>query len=271
VRVIANSLPKSGTHLIGRVLELVGIEEMHKGLTGALIRPTSRNPIKNYILNRRQNKKNGEENFSIDLDDLNNIINKKYLDQYFNAIDNGQFITAHVPYSHKLDCYLDKIGFKVIYIVRDPRDVLVSLYNFHLKNFKPYSKVLKSIPTEAGINRIYEGMETKGARLSPLPHRVRNSLGWFNSKNVLAIKFEALIGEKGGGSKELQLQTIQDILSFLSIDTANLAQEIQHKVFDTEAQTFNKGKVHQYVETLAAYQIERLEGDLKNEMKVLGY
>lgn len=271
MRVIANSLPKSGTHLIGRVLELVGIEETHKGLTGALIRPTSRNPIKNRMINARKSVKKIEESFAIDLDDLNNKVNKNFLDEYCDAIVNGHFVTAHIPYSHKLDCYLNKLGFKVIYIVRDPRDVLVSLYNFHLKDFKPYSKYLKSISAESGINQIYEGMETKGARLSPLTHRVRNSIGWFASKNVLAIKFEDLIGERGGGSKEVQYQTIQSILSFLSIDKLNLAKEIQDKVFDTEAQTFNKGRVHQYVDVLAEYQVSRLENDLINEMRVLGY
>lgn len=271
MKVIANSLPKSGTHLIGRVLELVGIEEMHKGLTGALIRPTSKNPLKNARLNAIRSPNGGEESYAIDLDDLNNRIKKRYLDEYLGTVDEGQFVTAHVPYSHKLDCYLNELGFRMIYIVRDPRDVLVSLYHYHLKDFKPYFKLLKPLSKEDGINRVYEGLEKKGARLSPLAHRVRNSIGWFSSPNVLAIRFEDLIGEKGGGSNEVQFKTIQSVLDFLSIEKPGLAKEIQDKVFDTGSQTFNKGKMRQYPETLKAYQIAHLEGDLANEMKLLGY
>lgn len=271
MKVIANSLPKSGTHLIARALELAGFEQIHRGLTGALIRPTSKNPLKNMRLNSTCRSNGDEESYSIDLDDLNNKITKQVLDEYLSTIRDGQFVTSHIPYSYKLDCYLYDLGFRMIYIVRDPRDVLVSLYHYHLKDFKPYSRVLVRLSIEQGLNKIYEGMTTKGARLSPLAHRVRNSIGWLSSPNVLPIRFEDLIGEKGGASSKVQCATIDSILEFLSLEKSVLAKEIQDKVFDVGSQTFNKGKIRQYPEILQNYQIARLEGDLVNEMNLLRY
>ena len=39
----------------------------------------------------------------------------------------------------------------------------------------------------------------RGHVLAPMQYHYLNTQGWFNSKNVLKLKFEDLIGEKGGG------------------------------------------------------------------------
>ena len=271
MRIIANSLPKSGTHLLVKTLELLGLTKQEMGLTGALIRPTSRNIFNRIKVNRRRSLGfDDSDSFSIDLDDINNKVSEAYLRQYLDSIKDNHFVTAHLPYSYRLESYLLDKGFKMIYIVRDPRDVLVSLYNYHKKTFKPYSKELKNINVEKGISNIYNGISRRNANLSPLSNRVKNSIGWFHSSST-PLKFEELIGAKGGSTNKLQFESLNKLISDLGLSDKYDPAKVQGLIFDKSAKTFNKGTVEQYKLSLSISQINEIESDMKNEMKVLGY
>ncbi len=129
MRIIANSLPKSGTHLLVRFLELLDLTEHEPGLTGAMIRPSNRNLIKKIIKYQKRTTVSSSDSYQIDLDCINSRIKGHHLEKYLSNVKDWEFLSAHVPFSSGLDDLFRNKGFKMLYIIRDPRDVLLSYYN----------------------------------------------------------------------------------------------------------------------------------------------
>ena len=244
-----------------------------KGLTGALIRPTSRNPLQNINKNiKRSSEIYSYDSYKIDLDDLNNGIKYKYLKNYLKNITEEQFTTGHLPYTYKLNSLLESEDIKIIYIYRNPADVWISLYNYHTKAFKPYSKFLKRLEISEGLDCVYNGMQRKGARLSPLSTRIKNSIGWIKAKNVLALKFEELIGRKGGGSDSIQKMKISQIIEHLNLDKHNIDENyVCQNIYDKSSQTFNKGTVGTYKKILSVEQLNKLKNEIHHEIDIMKY
>ncbi len=277
MKIMANSLPKSGTHLLIKLLKELNFERKQPGLSAAMIRMTQRNPFRRlstFVKKCSCNSSNGEH-FKIDLDNLDNCIKKKHLDKYLLSIDENQFISAHVPYTLELDNYLSLHNIKMIYIIRDPRAVLLSYYNHQStdKNYDLYY-FFKNKTLEESYLPILNGIKGNGdIVLTSLKERVNNSKGWINSANVCAIHFETLIGSKGGGCAVTQQNEIKKILKYLSgssyknFDIDNLA----NKIFDTKAPTFKNGQIDKWKTTLSEVMIKKVEEKLATEIEELGY
>lgn len=274
MKVVANSLPKSGTHLLVRFLELVGLQEHEKGLTGAMIRPTQRNPFRRYLTNRKRCTFSEDNScFQIDLDDLENCIKERCLNDYIDQVSNNQFITAHVPYSKELDLFFKQKSIKFIYIIRDPRDVLLSYYNHQVrdKNY-PFNTFFKNKTIEESYRHILNGLSKENVTLAPLKNRILNSQGWLKSENVLAVKFEELIGLKGGGAIDAQAKSIDRLLSFLEIELS-IAQKrvVAEKIFHPKAETFYKGQIYRWRDEIGNNAQIEITNHLKDILDELGY
>lgn len=273
MRIIANSLPKSGTHLLVRFLELLEFKEYEKGLTGAMVRPTQRNPFKRYLTNQKRCLNQNSNGFSIDLDNMYNKIQQKYLDKYLDTVKNNYFISAHIPYTKELDDYLLKQDFKMLYIIRDPRDVLLSYYNHQNRDpHYPFHSYFKDKTFKESYKKILEGMTKGETILASLKNRIHQSQGWINSKNVFSLKFEELIGEKGGGDKELQLETIKNLLNFLEIDFDDeKVYYLSQNIFYPKAETFHKGQIYRWKEEYADEIKDEVNEYLKDFLMGLNY
>lgn len=94
-RVLANARPKAGTYLLKRVLSLLpGIYEI---------------PIFiNYF----------------------DKVNWEKKEEILKNLGRGRFVMAHIPYSQEFANFLASLDFKTFLIIRDPRDILVSLWHF---------------------------------------------------------------------------------------------------------------------------------------------
>ena len=68
-------------------------------------------------------------------------------------------------------------------------------------------------------------------------------LKWMESKSTLIIRFEDLIGSKGGGSNQSQLKSIMKIKDFLSYDLSQVQIEnILTQTFNANSITFSQKK-----------------------------
>jgi hypothetical protein len=274
MKIIANSLPKSGTHLLVRLLELLSFSEMDRGLTGAMIRPTQRNPWKRFLVNKKRCSIVEENCFQIDLDDLNNKIKGKYLDQYLEYIKQDSFVTAHVPFSESLKHYLLLKDIKILYISRDPRSVWLSYYNHQLRDPKyPFHDFVKTHSFEESMIHILSGtVSAKGVKLASLNERIKNSYQWAKQKGVCAVTFESLIGAKGGGSSIEQEDALKKILNYLevSVDTARM-NEICEKIFYTKSETFNKGQIDTWKKVINKDLLRKFDQECGMYLEDLGY
>lgn len=243
-KVIINSLPKSGTHLLARFCQLIGLEENSENLARGLIRQSNFNLLRNLNVNLRRITYDSDLGVSIDLEDMNNRIKKSYLNKYLKNIKDKTYIKAHLPYTKKLECVLIENNFKILFIIRDPRDVVLSFVNWTLNNpSHPEYDILKNLSiNEAVIYSFTRKYKKKYYKRDSFINRINKIDGWLNSNSVCSLRFEDLIGERGGGKEIDQINTVKKILSFLEIKDDSTGMIIKN-LFYTKAKTFHKGQI----------------------------
>ena len=140
----------------------------------------------------------------------------------------------------------------VIFILRDPRDVAVSLayYLAAHPNFHITTALFRGMPVSERISRVLSGDY-------PVPIHLNRHLNfdgtisdlfalflpwWRNSlPNVWRLRYEDLIGERGGRSAERQLQTIWGLQ--LALHVPGRPQEYCDRIFSQNALTFRRGQI----------------------------
>jgi len=147
--------------------------------------------------------------------------------------------------------------FKIIVILRDPRDAYVS-YAHHV-----YRGV--DISEEEKIDRVFQ---------DEAYFEMSGYLSIFlNVPRFYVVRFEELVGSKGGGDKELQTQTIYDLADYIGmpISTA-LASAYGDDLFGNAGSiNFRKGQIGSWKEALNEEQKEWFKEHFGDELIRLGY
>jgi len=212
-KVFANSMPKGGTNLLGRTLNLLPCVA----------------PRWTYHLDATI---------------------PGYLDQLY-AVRNGQVVSAHMPWSKSLLEILKSEGFGIFFIIRDLRDMAVS--GIHYIVWKspdhPLHQYFSSLKSDeerlmAYIHGVPENCYPGGVRPEGWENFIESVLPWLDEPNCLTIRFEDLIGSAGGGSDKKQLETVAAIVKHLGIKLSEkVIEEIAAKTFYPDARTFRKGQI----------------------------
>jgi hypothetical protein len=206
-RVLANSVPKAGTNLMERVLSFM------PGMRMAPYRTLMEWDVR-----------------------------LAHQDTRLLKLGRGQFINAHLPaYPHFLEL-VDSLAIKSLFLIRDPRDVVIS-------NFKYVNEIDITHPSHKGIANLANDHERLTATIIGLEDVVSSVEdlwgrfeGWRSNPHTLVVKYEDLIGAKGGGDSSVQLSTIASIASHIGIQlSAEKIQYIADNIYSTKASTFRKG------------------------------
>jgi hypothetical protein len=154
---------------------------------------------------------------------------------------------------------------KIIYNYRDPRDITLSMVNFLCgktgRGFSNYNDFLV-------FSDILKGKATFGEQLTyaltdpsfPPPQRDMERMLWLlNHPNVCKTSFEDLVGSRGGGSDEVQAQTLARVIDFLGAGGGTGAggagsagaggsgqadpAEVAKRLYNPEVFSFYKGQI----------------------------
>ena len=214
VKVLANSIPKAGTHLLTRCLSLFP----NLSYTGV--------HITTGIL---------------EVEEFKNILKRN---------GNGRFTAAHLWWSKEFSHILANYFFKTILMLRDPRDIVVSqayfIPNKRDHHLYKYFSELASFDNclTACIRGVDASNSKKGFELSNIKKMFQRYTPWIDESFNLTIRFEDLIGPTGGGDFILQIAQIERIAKHLGL---NLATEginnIAGKIFNKKSATFRKGVI----------------------------
>ncbi len=272
MKVIVNSLPKSGTHLLTRIMDLLGMSPNKVHFSSSMIRFRTLNPL-NYLkyIIRKGDRANG---FWVDLDQKN-YVNKKFLISLLTNFPANTYSQGHLPYSVSMIKFLTAYNIKVLYIIRDPRDILVSHFHHHMRdmNYQGFklmnschddkSRILTSLK---GFNF---GRKNENAALRT---RLCHSIGWYTCKfdNVLSVKFEDLIGVKGGGDVERQKNVLKKIEKFLNLQQNNLVDK-SNDIYSFKSSTFRKGIIGDYNNYFDSEIISLVKDEIGEYLIELGY
>ncbi len=134
--------------------------------------------------------------------------------------EEGQGILKVHNYSGDFASTLGQHGYKNLFICRDPRDACTSLV-FYLdgmtgtqRDFYVVSEDWDTLTFDEKLMTVITGNRCP----SYLSTWYENVMPWADYPDTLVVKFEALIGSKGGGNDDVQLGTLIDIALFLHME-----------------------------------------------------
>jgi hypothetical protein len=163
----------------------------------------------------------------------------------------GQYSSSHLFYSKESAKILKEANIRVILIIRDPRDVVVSHFHWitELNDKHRLHEYFKNLPTnharlKASIKGVsgkhskddkeYEGIGVWFDRFMP----------WTEKEYTITIKFEDIIGSKGGGDDKTQFRTIKNISKHLGLNMDDVSLRfIAENTYFKKARTFRKGTI----------------------------
>lgn len=192
---------------------------------------------------------------------------------------DGEFMfwCQHLPWSKGSERLLEERGVKMVIVYRDPRDVISSFLRAiidHQPNVLKYWPIFKSLGMEKFANEAMLGIkgEQFGDGVSMVDYRMR-WLSWKTVDNVLPVRFENLVGSKGGGNDASQLKTFIRICQFIGLRREEAEyQEVVKKIYDPGSKTFVKGgKIGVWSRYLTENNLEFLEKLTGNLIQELGY
>ena len=238
IRVLINSFPKSGTNLILSIFEnFYGLEYQKCTLNRKLrfhplnyLQPWGKTVLSGIVEPRR-----------VKLGTIKFILNR---------LHGNRYTAAHLPYDKDLVEFLYSKSIHTVFIMRDPRDIMVShmLYAKYNKHHFLYDYYSELEETEILRNLILGKAGDKYKHVISMRERIELILGWINSENVLNIKFEELIGEQGGSDAIIQENSILSIADFIGYKlNRDQARIIGLNSFG-KGITFRKGRIGSWEE-----------------------
>jgi hypothetical protein len=138
---------------------------------------------------------------------------------------------------------------KVIFLMRDPRDQLISmLYYIKEKNWEYYELSNHTIFATLSMDEQIDEMITGRLFGHSVPNEIiKHRMPWMSLPEdfVYTAHFENLVGKKGGGSEEAQRNEILNIANFLNIQlTEEKLEEILEKSYGKPGErTFRSGQI----------------------------
>ncbi|MDP3584460.1 MAG: tetratricopeptide repeat protein [Thiobacillus sp.] len=260
-RILLNSVAKAGTHLLTRTVALLQCEPFPFFLHGA---HTKQRPIE---------AEETEDSVLVGVI-WPCLVNAEGLTSILGDVPRNQYLKAHLPYSPRTAKILEDLDYKMVIIVRDPRDVALSHINWSLtRDYLPHQKYYESLSPDERLSQEIEGFAflPDGPVVLDLRKRYEYILKWRGHPMVYVTSFERLVGPSGGGSAEAQREEIDNIAAHLGIE---LTDDHRKAVIDNlfgGTVTFKKGKSggwKQHFSEKHKQKIKALMGDLIIE---LGY
>lgn len=246
-RVLVNAIPKSGTHLASGLFDLVpGFR-----FTGRLLWVTE-----------------------ADLHDDCRIAAARARADIRRTKDR-HYLMGHAMHHHRVAAEFADAGMPVVTMVRDPRAIAASAVRYFEEN-----RLRQRDIAGMGLDRreelaqyMIDGGRHFGATdgMAPLQERCRQFIGWRQDPNCLVVKFDDLIGARGGGSDEQQFATISRILAFTGADALTSAEKITAGLYSADSHTFSVGKVRSWESVLTSEQIAQVEEQCADSFAAFDY
>ena len=266
VRAVANSIPKSGTYLLGRLLVLFGMEKTPlSGIRSHLV-SSPFGSIKRLVRAR------GPERVTVGVD-FPREVGRGWLKRRLGRVADGQFVTAHCVHTPELAGLFREEGMKTVCILRDPRDVAVSQLHY-IKRLKkhPIHEAFVALPSDRErLLFSIRGGSLGGRELLPLDERYRRCSGWASEEGAVVVRFEDLVGPEGGGSAGAQRRAVGRVAAHLGVEADEEAlARVGGGIFGA-GQTFRKGTIGGWREEFSAEHERAAEEVVGPLLAELGY
>jgi hypothetical protein len=181
------------------------------------------------------------------------------------ALPNGHIGHRHIHADDELLNALRVAGIKPVFIYRDPRDCLVSAVHWASKG-KPehVSGMLGRLSEEDALLALLSGRDS----LIPFARWFDAYRSWLDVPDAIFLRFEDIIGVRGGGSDARQKECFENVVSGLGIQvTPQVFETALSMAFNPRAGTFRSGQIGGWQESFSkkvAQEFEQKAGHLLN-------
>ena len=184
--------------------------------------------------------------------------NDSYMRSLASAKDNLRqmpnlsYCFYHVPHEQRLVDLLRKKSIPMVFLLRDPRDVVISLTH-HIMRERDSKKhrTLAAIATDEdrylAVIHGYFGRETPYFPLLPIAYLFERYERWLMESDVLILRYEDIIGPRGGGDQIKQYEAYAQFVRHVGLDISeDRIQSIADNIYNESAAFFIKGQIGQW-------------------------
>jgi Sulfotransferase domain len=246
-RVLANSLPKAGTHLLTGLLDQL--------------------PDMRY---------SGEHITAFDVHGSGGY-DWRRLRSRLDRVRQGQYVSAHLPAEPEAVELVAALGYRCVCIIRDPRDVVVSDMHYILRfDRHPLHRSLQDIETmDARLTAMITGLPGSRSGLPTMPslaRRLEDYQAWLTAKSTIVVRFENLVGPTGGGGGARQLAEVGAVARHVDRDmTPERLREAADRVWSTRSSTFRRGAIGDWRRHFTPAQEELVKETAGELLATFGY
>ena len=270
-RYVINSLPKSGTHLLARIFDLMGYRQFDEcTLTyWQFAAEAGGSPLGGPWYRR----------LPVGVTRTTRV-RQSQISWALDSVPPGSYVLAHLPFHAEWPRVLSEHGFEIVTITRDPRDVVVSNVDAASSDSNNWLHAHFSEQLTSRWERLVAMTEgtslaqfSAPCRLEPLATRIRKILPWLERGIGLHFRFEDLVGPRGGGEKPRQLEELTRLIGAVrgSRSGRRGVTRTARKAFGRGSRTFNRGRIGRWRDEFPPALIKRWEGELADLTLRLGY
>lgn len=253
-RILLNSIPKSGTHLVMSLLDQLP----RVRFSGVQVTTTDHSP------NLMEVDEGAPVHANID-----------YLRRRLTSVRKGQYAGSHFHPDPDIVDLTQDLDYARLFLYRDPRDVLVShLFFIEKQSQDLHARLMSEFPTrEERLLALIGGFPSSpdGRGMAPLLGYA-NYLGWLDVPGVLCVRFEDLIGARGGGSETMQLSVTAKIAEHVGrpLDDASLSA-VAERVWSGRSGTFRRGEIGSWRSHFTEEHKRKFKDVAGEQLVALGY
>jgi hypothetical protein len=247
--VLANSIPKAGTHLLTSLLSRLP-RMMFSG--------------RHYAFPEFAPLGSMEPDWTL-------------VKRALSSVNKGQFATAHFPSRPQLSSLLGTLGYRTVFMLRDPRDIVISnaFYISRSKRHHRYERFNREFAdTSECIMACITGLpsDKSGPALDSIGQRVREYLPWVDEPTTYACRFEDLIGASGGGAIERQRREIETIAAHVGhpLSTEQVGR-LARSIWSPRSPTFRQGEIGDWRNHFTGSHKVAFKTQAGRELIALGY
>lgn len=239
--IFVNSVPKAGTHLLKRCLELF------PGVVDAGLHVDISQPL-------------------------------EQIRARLARLDSGELASGHLVHRPEYIALLRELEPAHLLMLRDPRDVALSLAEYipRLESHYLRARFLGLTPDERLMACIVGLREPRPAwddvALRDVGAAFRQFTPWLHEPGVWRVRFEDLVGHQGGGAPSVQRRTVCELAARLDVqlDEVQLGA-VLGGVFDPESPTFREGSVAGWRARYTPEHVRAFKGVAGDLLVELGY
>jgi hypothetical protein len=156
-------------------------------------------------------------------------------------------------------------------MIRDPLDILLSRmhYILGLRRHRLHDFLSRRFDNAADRLQVLVSGNAAEPFVRPMRTDLARFARWIGRPGVLTVRFEDLVGARGGGSEPAKRAALEAIASHCGLDPSGLAEQAAAGAGATP--TLRKGKIGEWRSELPSEVVDAVERECGDLLEAMGY